>query len=566
LIRRTGILLLAVIVFCFPIGYSNDVPESPHEIHEVLVTTEVLADIAGNVGRGVVSVKSVLGGNSPETFTLTPRTASEIAGAYAFLYIGYGSEDKVGKIAHDIRKGVRTFRLIDLMGMREVREAFWVSPSGATALAEAVARVLSELFPEKARLIERNLEELRVELRDLDAWIRSELKSLRNPLALATIRPSLDALARDYGLEVVAKVADRFGTYEPTAARSMAFFERVREKGAVVLYEEAEEGSTLMELIEANSARLGLVVAGPVYFERFDPERGITSYRELVKWNVRLISSLAGAPERHQEGPPVPLAVLLPGMVALIAVSVATSLVGSFAVMRGWAIFGDALSHGAIAGLVAAYIVGFDFYLGALAAGLFVAFSVSYLERRTGLRGDVVIAVTFTSMLALAVLMLSRSGGAALKLEDVLFADVMASSDEGVLGTVVFSSAVVAFLFAFRKTLLAYVTDPLWSEASGMRTALVHYSLLMLLSVTVITAFMTVGAIPAVASMIIPPAAALLLTSSPRSYLLASALIPAFSSFVGTALSVLFDTNVGSTVVLVYAAIFVATALTLRRL
>jgi ABC-type Mn2+/Zn2+ transport system permease subunit len=87
----------------------------------------------------------------------------------------------------------------------------------------------------------------------------------------------------------------------------------------------------------------------------------------------------------------------------------------------------------------------------------------------------------------------------------------------------------------------------------------------MLLSVTVITAFMTVGAIPAVASMIIPPAAALLLTSSPRSYLLASALIPAFSSLVGTALSVLFDTNVGSTVVLVYATIFVATALTLRR-
>ncbi len=563
--HRIGILLLAVIVFCFPIGYSNDVPESPHEIHEVLVTTEVLADIAGSVGRGVVSVRSVLGGNSPETFTLTPRTAAEIAGAYAFLYIGYGSEDKVGKIAHDIRKGVRTFRLIDLMGMREVREAFWVSPSGATALAEAVARVLSELFPEKARLIERNLEELRVELRDLDAWIRSELKSLRNPPALATIRPSLDALARDYGLEVVAKVADRFGTYEPTAARSMAFFERVREKGAVVLYEEAEEGSTLLELIEANSARLGLVVAGPVHFERFDPERGITSYRELVKWNVRLISSLAGASERNPEGLPVPLAVLLPGMIALIAVSVATSLVGSFAVMRGWAIFGDALSHGAIAGLVAAYIVGFDFYLGALAAGLFVAFSVSYLERRTGLRGDVVIAVTFTSMLALAVLMLSRSGGAALKLEDVLFADVMASSDEGVLGTVVFSSAVVAFLFAFRKTLLAYVTDPLWSEAAGMRTALVHYALLMLLSVTVITAFMTVGAIPAVASMIIPPAAALLLTSSPRSYLLASALIPAFSSLVGTALSVLFDTNVGSTVVLVYAAIFVATALTLRR-
>ena len=563
--RYIGILVLAAIVLCFPSGYSNAAPEGPHAFPEVLVTTEVLADIAGRVGKDVVSVRSVLGRTSPVTFTLTPGTAVEVAGAYAFLYIGYGSEERVGRLAHEIRKGVRTFRLIDQMGIGEVREAFWVSPSGGMALADAVGRVLSELFPEKAWKIERNLAELKRELRDLDSWIRSELGSLPRPPRLATIRPSLDALARDYGLEVVAKVADHFGTYEPSAARTMAFFESVRASGAVVLHEAEEEGSTLMELVEVNSGRLGLEVAGPIYFERFDPERGITSYSDLVRWNVQLIASLSGVSQRPLGNAPVILAVLLPGVIALLAVSVTTSLVGSFAVMRGWAIFGDALSHGAIAGLAAAYLIGFDFYLGALAAGLLVAFSVSYLERRTGLRGDVVIAVTFTSMLALAVLMLSRSGGAVLNLEDVLFADVMASSSEGVLGTVIFSAAVVAFLVAFRRTLLAYVTDPLWSEAAGMRTALVHYTMLMLLSVTVITAFMTVGAIPAVASMIIPPATALLVSNSPRSYLLASALIPSLSCLAGTAVSVLLDTNVGSTVVLVYAALFVAVALSRRR-
>ncbi len=563
--RLTAILLLSAILFYIPCGYSNTVPEQQHAIHDVLVTTEVLADLANKVGRSVVSARSVLGGSSPETFTLTPKTAALMASADAFLYIGYGSEDGVGKIAHEIRKGVRTFRLADLMGMGEVREAFWVSPSGAMALAGAIARVFAELYPEKAAIIEKNVEELRRELLELDAWIRSELGSSPGKPALATIRPSIDALARDYGFEVVARVADHFGTYEPSAARTMSFFERVRARGAVVLHEAEEEGSTLLELVEANSGRLGLRVAGPIYYERFDPERGIASYSDLVRWNVRMIASVSGEPPQTSGYPPVLLAVLVPGMLALLAIAVATSLVGSFAVMRGWAIFGDALSHGAIAGLAAAYLIGFDFYIGALAAGLFVAFSVSYLERRTGLRGDVVIAVTFTSMFALAVLMLSRSGGAALKLEDVLFADVMASSIEGVLGTVIFSAAVVAFLIAFRRTLLAYVTDPLWSETTGMRTALVHYALLMLLSVTVITAFMTVGAIPAVASMIIPPATALLVSNSPRSYLLASALIPSLSSLVGTAVSVLLDTNVGSTVVLVYAALFVAVALTRRR-
>ncbi len=563
--RLTAILLLSAILFYIHGGYSNTITEQQHTLHDVLVTTEVLADLAGKVGRGVVSVRSLLGRSSPETFTLTPRTAALVASADAFLYIGYGSEDRVGKLAHEIRKGVRTFRLADLMGVGDVREAFWVSPSGAMAMAGAIARVFTELYPEMAPTIEKNVEELRRELMELDAWIRSELGSLSGRTALATIRPSLDSLARDYGLEVVAKVADHFGTYEPNAARTLAFFESVRASGAVVLHEAEEEGSTLLELVEVNSERLGLRIAGPVYYERFDPERGIASYSDLVRWNVRLIASVSGESPQTPGHPPVLLVVLLPGLLALLAIAVATSLVGSFAVMRGWAIFGDALSHGAIAGLAAAYLIGFDFYLGALAAGLLVAFSVSYLERRTGLRGDVVIAVTFTSMFALAVLMLSRSGGAVLNLEDVLFADVMASSSEGVLGTVIFSAAVVAFLVAFRRTLLAYVTDPLWSEAAGMRTALVHYALLMLLSVTVITAFMTVGAIPAIASMIIPPATALLVSNSPRSYLLASALIPFLSSLAGTAVSVLLDTNVGSTVVLVYAALFVAVALTRRR-
>jgi ABC-type metal ion transport system, periplasmic component/surface adhesin len=140
LTRYIGILVLAAIVLCFPSGYSNTAPEGPHAFPEVLVTTEVLADIAGRVGRDVVSVRSVLGRTSPVTFTLTPGTAVEVAGAYAFLYIGYGSEERVGRLAHEIRKGVRTFRLIDQMGIGEVREAFWVSPSGGMALADAVGR------------------------------------------------------------------------------------------------------------------------------------------------------------------------------------------------------------------------------------------------------------------------------------------------------------------------------------------------------------------------------------------------------------------------------------------
>ncbi|MDW8043408.1 MAG: metal ABC transporter permease [Nitrososphaerota archaeon] len=529
----------------------------------VLVTTEVLADLAGAVGEGVVRVESILGETSSATFRMRPSVVERIVRADVFVYIGYGSEARVGELASAVRRGLPTYRLSELLGVGEVRSAFWLSPEGAAEIVDALASILSRHFPQASEKIELNRQRVLVELRRLEAWVDEMGRTIGAGAAVLTIRPSLVDLLREMGGVRVIALTGGFGTYEQQLSRLERVLAEAGRLGAPILLEAEEEGTTLREVAVNIASRSGVQVLGPVYYERLDTERGIRGYSDLVMWNVmQVVEALSYHGQRPRAD--AFIAVVAVGMVALVAVTVTSSLVGSFALMRGWAIFGDALSHGAIAGLVAAYVVGADFYLGALAAGLAVALSVSYIERRTKLRGDVAIAVTFTSMLALAVVMLSMAGGATLNIEDVLFADVLAVSDEFLLRSLALSAASIAAVLAARKPLTVYCVDPVFAESVGLRTSLLHYGLLALLSGTVITAFMTVGAIPTVASFIIPPATAYLLTRSPGAYMAASAAIPAFLALGGLAIAWVLDANVGAATVLVYAGAFVVAMMARR--
>ena len=249
----------------------------------------------------------------------------------------------------------------------------------------------------------------------------------------------------------------------------------------------------------------------------------------------------------------------------LLFVVVAAAFVGAFAVLRGWAIFGDALAHGGVAGLVAAYLLSLDYFIGALAAGLAVALMVSTIEKMTKLRTDVIIALTFTTMFSLAVVMLSYMGGVTVSIEDILFADVTAVSQEMMTRTIITTLLVIVFAILFRKALLIYSVDPVVASAMGFKTTMIHYGLLLILALAIISAFMTIGAIPAVASLIIPPAAAFITSRKPVEFFVKSIVIAVVSAFVGFYISYYLNTNTGAATILVAALIFVILLLTRRR-
>ena len=112
---------------------------------------------------------------------------------------------------------------------------------------------------------------------------------------------------------------------------------------------------------------------------------------------------------------------LLAGLLA----SAACAVVGTWVVLRGLTFLGDALAHGVVPGLALALLWGFSPILGAFVAALAMSGAVTLVTRRTRVREDTGIGLLFVGMLALGVIIISKSRSFTTDVQSLLFGDVL---------------------------------------------------------------------------------------------------------------------------------------------
>ena len=541
----------------------------------IVTTFPFLSDIVSNVVGDLGMVESlVLYDRHVSTYELTPRDSEKIWLSDLFIYIGYGSEEAIGQYAIAIKEGVGILNVRDFL--RDAIESidenpyFWMDPLNTVIFVERLGRLLGDLDPINREVYMENARIYIDELMNLHNRILEKVGEIPpENRVIFSIRDSLKYYADRYGFKVLGYITGTAGVYEPATSWVVQKFEDVLSGGVYTLFiEYSEKGTTLREVIETIADEAGVEAVGYIFVETLSYEEGVTSYIEMMEWNTNLIYTyLSGEVDELvlESDPgifdnpilrPFKYGFLVRGFTTLMVLMALTSLVGSFAVLRGWSIFSDALGHGAIVGLLLAYLIGLDFYLGALFIGLFIAFTVGTIERVSRLRADVVIAITFTTMLAIAIIIISNIGGVNIALEDVLFADVTAVSTEMMWRAVGSAIAIGLFVVLFRRQLLLYSIDPLGSISLGIRSGVIHYLYLILLAVTTVSAFMSVGAIPAIAAIILPPASSYLVSKRPKNFLLLSLSIGLGSGLIGFYASYYLNVNAGAATILVSAVIF----------
>lgn len=242
-------------------------------------------------------------------------------------------------------------------------------------------------------------------------------------------------------------------------------------------------------------------------------------------------------------------------VILLVAVLVAAScaLVGSFLVLRKMALLGDAISHAVLPGIVIAFLISgsrspVPMLIGAGALGVLTVLLVELAHRTRLLKADASIGVVFPALFALGVLLVSRLAGQVdLDLDCVLYGEIAyAPWDVLQLGdvslgpkalwtngaTLLLNLALVIFLF---KELKLSTFDSALSAALGFSPVVLHYALMTAVSITVVGAFESVGAILVVAMLIVPPATAYLLTDRLEMMLALATGFGALSAILGYA-------------------------------
>jgi ABC-type Mn2+/Zn2+ transport system permease subunit len=198
---------------------------------------------------------------------------------------------------------------------------------------------------------------------------------------------------------------------------------------------------------------------------------------------------------------------LLAGMLAVVA----SSVVGTWVVLRGLTFLGDALAHGVIPGMALALVWGFDLTLGAFLTAALMVGGIGLVDRRSRLGDDTGIGLLFVGMLALGVIIISRSRSFTTDVQSLLFGDVLGVTWGDVALEAVAAAVVVTVSVLGYRAFLALAFDRAKAASLGLRPGAAHLVLLALMAVAIVSSFRAVGTLLVFGLLVGPPATALLL-------------------------------------------------------
>lgn len=247
---------------------------------------------------------------------------------------------------------------------------------------------------------------------------------------------------------------------------------------------------------------------------------------------------------------------MINALLAGILVSIACGIVGTFMILRGLAFIGDALAHGVLPGVAGAMLLGFPGLLGAAAGSLLMIGGISLITRKTRLSSDSAIGLLFVGMLALGVVIVSRSNSFSGDLINVLFGEILGISRSDIfiqLGATVFLG-ITAYIFRRPFLLLCFSQEQ--AQVSGFSAKLYHGIMLLMIALTVIVSFQTVGTLLVFGMLLAPAGTSALFSRRMGTMMFLASITGMVSVYLGLLASYHFNFAAGASITLTATVIF----------
>lgn len=235
-------------------------------------------------------------------------------------------------------------------------------------------------------------------------------------------------------------------------------------------------------------------------------------------------------------------------------ITAACGLIGNYLILRRMALVGDAISHSVLPGLAIAFLLSHSLntvpmFIGALGAGIVTTVMIELIHKKTRVKQDSAIGITFSTLFAIGVILISfgQTDAVHLDAECVLYGEIgfvplvlvqtelgpgalsvvekipglnsemfldgnlLTIAPPSVIRMAIVTGMTLLLILVFYKELLVTSFDSGLSSSLGINSTVVHYALMGMLSVIIVSAFEAVGAILVIAMLILPGATASLL-------------------------------------------------------
>ncbi len=238
-----------------------------------------------------------------------------------------------------------------------------------------------------------------------------------------------------------------------------------------------------------------------------------------------------------------------------ILAAVSCALLGNFLVLRKMSMMGDAISHAVLPGLAIAFLLtharaSLAMFIGAAVVGVLTAVFTQWVSRFGNVDRGASMGIVFTTLFAAGLLLIVQAadhvdldpgcvlyGAIELTPLDVVWRPEVFGYELAVPRAAVVLTIVLllnlAFVVGFFKELRISSFDPELSTTLGISSNLMHYLLMTLVAITTVAAFEAVGSIIVIAMLIVPAAAAHLLTDRLGMMVLLSSVLAILSAGLG---------------------------------
>ena len=266
-------------------------------------------------------------------------------------------------------------------------------------------------------------------------------------------------------------------------------------------------------------------------------------------------------------------------IIIAIIISAACAIPGVFLILRRMSLISDAISHSVLFGIVIVFFFVKSLHspllvAGAVLTGVLTVFLSEMLLKTRLLKEDASIGLVFPALFSVGVILISKyAGNLHLDTDAVLMGEIaLAPFDRFIVGGIDLGPVSawlmggiglfnLLFVIIFYKELKISTFDASLAAALGFAPALIHYALMVMVSITAVGAFDTVGSILVVAFMITPGASAYLLTDRLWLMIVLGVVIGIFSAVAGVILAFALDTSIAGTMASMTGFVFCLTFL-----
>ncbi len=200
---------------------------------------------------------------------------------------------------------------------------------------------------------------------------------------------------------------------------------------------------------------------------------------------------------------------MIRAFLAGFAISIIAPLIGTYLVVRRYALMADTLAHVSLLGIAIGFFINVYPLFLALIISLFSALIIEKIRSSKKVPGDALLAIFISGSLALTIILFHLMGGVGMNLFAFLFGSIATVSLQDVYLIFPLSFFVLIFLSFFREDLFLSSLDPDIAKTKKINVSFVNYILVALTAICVSLAIKIIGALLAGALIVIPVMTAL---------------------------------------------------------